>query len=102
MKFYDKGSAEAEIKAGMHEWVANSAGYAADPAYADSLFEKCHGPAFEHCYSMGGRRTSAKFDDGRYIAELTAAMSAQAQADGRAELAVGLQEMKRQYDAAPE
>ena len=102
LKFYNKGSAEAEIKTGMHEWVANAPGYSDDPAYAEALFEKCHPPAFENSYTVGGRRSGARFDDDRYIAELTQAMAAQAKKDGHAPFAAGLEEMKRRYDAAPD
>jgi hypothetical protein len=102
LKFYNKGSAEAEIKTNMHAWVANSVGYADDPAYAETLFDQCHEPAFESCYSVGGRRRSARFEDERYIAQLTAAMAAQARKDGREKFATGLEAMKQKYDAAPQ
>jgi len=102
LKFYNKGSAEGEIHDEMHKWVASAAGYSEDPAYADALFEKCHESAFEHSYTMGGRRRGARFDDGQYIAELTRTMAAMARKDGHELLAVGLLEMKQRYDAAPD
>lgn len=101
LKFYDKGNAEAEIKTGMHDWIASAAGYSDDPAYAEALFEKHHGPAFEKAYDVGGRRRSASFDDGHYMAEVTTAMALDARVDGREKLAAGLEEMRRRYDAAP-
>ena len=63
LRFYNKGSDESAIHDNMHEWVANTPGYSDDPAYADALFEKCHEPAFEACYSMGGRRSGARVRD---------------------------------------
>jgi hypothetical protein len=102
LKFYNKGSAAAEIHDEMHKWVASAHGYSEDPAYADALFEKCHEAAFVQAYTMGGRRRESRFDDDRYIDELTRTMAAMARKDGHEMLAMGLLEMKQRYDAAPE
>ena len=101
LKFYNKGSASADIKENFREWVQNSPGYASDPAYCEALFEQYHDEAFEASYSMGGRRRSSKFDDDQYITQLTARMSAKAQADGKQEIADGMKALKVMYQSAP-
>ncbi|MFG0275751.1 MAG: hypothetical protein ACF8QF_11915 [Phycisphaerales bacterium] len=45
-------------------------------------FERVHGQAFSDAYSMGGRRTSARFDHDAYLNAVFSELIAQARAEG--------------------
>jgi hypothetical protein len=96
-KFYNKGSAADDVLLQARETVAQCPVYTKDPAYCDMICEACHDAAFDAAYTLGGRRSSAKFDESKYWDELYRGMMARANADGRKDVADALYE---QYKAS--
>ncbi len=86
MKYCDQGEADADVKGQAAEVVSQLPDYAGNEEYYASLIETAHPTAFDDSYRMGGRRTSSKFDDERYLQLLFQGMADQAQADGRTEI----------------
>ncbi len=91
LKFYNKHKTSGEVLAQAESVVQTVPGYEQDPAYHDALFEKAHDEAFSEAYSMGGRRTRARFDSERYLEVLLSTMRDMARADGRQEVAASIE-----------
>lgn len=93
MKFWNKGSDGREVHDGMQAIVRQLPCYASNAAYVDSVFEAAHTDAFDQCYTMGGRRRAATFNQQQYVAILFSGMRDRARADGQIEIA-------KEFDAA--
>jgi hypothetical protein len=90
-KMYDKRKASAAVREQSVQLLHSFPKYDENKAYYDGAFDELHGEAFDQAYKMGGRRTSASFDERTYLAVLVALYQRKAKADGKAELADDLE-----------
>jgi hypothetical protein len=90
-KFYNKSKASAAVREQAVALVQAFPEYEANKAYFDDAFDELHGQAFDQAYKMGGRRTSAKFDEDAYLAFLVGLIHRKAKSDGKSEIAESLE-----------
>jgi hypothetical protein len=74
--------------------------YEQNRALLDEMADQAHENAFSKAYSMGGRRSRAKFDDDVYIKAFFESMISQAERRQKKELALALRELHISVDAA--
>ncbi len=89
-KFYSKSEVAKETLAQAQQTCADCSAYKDNADYITGLCIMYHENAFDHNYSIGGRRSSSKFDSDAYYAELLEAMAAHAAKDGRKDIAESL------------
>ena len=94
MKFNDKNNDEQDLRNIAYAVLETAPGFDDHESDYEYYFELFHDETFERHYRMGGRRTSASFDEDAYWTELLAEMIRSASADGKAEVATGLTELR--------
>ena len=92
LKFYNKNSTSDNVKQQMYEICAEFP----DQARIRKIIDKHHDHCFEESFRMGGRRSSSKFDDERYVKMMTSAIQREIAGD------VGLQQMLAAVQQAEE
>ncbi len=78
----------------MFELVREMPSFKLNGGYITDLFNSKYDAAFEEAYQMGGRRSSAKFDDTQFVEKLFDEMYSQAQKDGKGEIAKDIAGLK--------
>jgi len=86
-KLYNKSKASDQVRQQGRILVEAFPDYSENKDYYDSAFDRLHGQAFDHSYNMGGRHTSASFDEDKYLAVLIALVQRDAQQGGKAQIA---------------
>ncbi|MBL8760201.1 MAG: hypothetical protein JNL50_02775 [Phycisphaerae bacterium] len=89
-KFYNKSEVATEALARAQQTCAECSMYKDNSDYIEGLCIMYHEDAFDHNYSIGGRRRSGRFDADAYYAELLENMAAHAERDGRKDIADSL------------
>lgn len=89
-KFYNKSEVAKETLARAQQTCAECSMYNDNSDYIEGLCIMYHEGAFDHNYSIGGRRSSSRFDSDGYYAELLESMAAHAARDGRKDIAESL------------
>lgn len=86
-KMYNKSKDSAAVREQAVQLVQAFPRYDENKDYYDASFDELHEEAFDQAYKVGGRRSSAKFDDTTYLAVLVALYQRKARVDGKTELA---------------
>ncbi|HEY7615986.1 MAG TPA: hypothetical protein VH744_04225 [Terriglobales bacterium] len=90
-KMYNKNKSSAAVREQAIALVKAFPQYDENKAYYDEAFDELHGQAFDQAYKMGGRRTSASFDEKAYLTFLIGLYHRKAQADSKPEIADALE-----------
>lgn len=81
-KFYNRGDNSAQVLRDVDAALVEGCRvYAHNHEYMKHVLEQVHEGAFEHHYTMGGRRTGARFDEEASLDEVLPAMIAKLNAD---------------------
>jgi choline kinase len=86
-RFYVKGQTSDKYLTEAYRLVALSDKYREHQGYLIGICDAAHETAFDHAYSMGGRRRSSKMDEDRYFSELFMLMRDQAVNDRKQDVA---------------
>jgi hypothetical protein len=100
-KFHAKDKTDLETKQRLHEFVAQCDCYEANRAYLDDLCDQAHEKAFADSYRMGGRRTSTRFDEDRYVDEAMTFIVEHARKDGHKDIVKSLEHTGADDQAPP-
>jgi hypothetical protein len=95
---YNKSKASATVREQAALLVQLFPLYRENKDYYDSALDEMHDLAFDQAYKVGGRRTSASFDQERYHAMLVAFYRRKASQDGKAEIADALEEYRKSQE----
>jgi len=93
-KMKNQGDDSATIQAEMQKLIAALPCAGDSAEYLDSLIVRHHNVAFREAYTMGGRRTKARFDQDKYIENILTRMIKAARDAGKPDLVDCLQEAR--------
>lgn len=93
-KFVGKDNLKEECKEQVWQQMHNLPDFAASQPYYYDLLAHHHEDAFDHHFTMGGRRTVSKFDGNAYLDELFAAMIREAKGSKHDNEAKALEELR--------
>jgi hypothetical protein len=97
-KLYNKSKASAAVREQAFVLLQSFPQYEENKEYYDSAFDELHGKAFDHAYRLGGRRSSAAFDEEGYLAVLIALYQRRATEDGRPQIGDALDLYRKTLD----
>lgn len=89
-KFYHKSEVGHDTLNEAQRVCVDCSSYKDNADYITGLCIMYHDNAFDHNYSIGGRRSFGRFDHDGYYAELFESMAAHASKDGRKDIAESL------------
>ncbi len=94
-KLYNKNKASDEVRQQARVLVEQFPEYSENKDYYDSAFDRLHSKAFDQSYSLGGRRTAARFDEDKYLPILIALIQRDASQAGKTQVAESLDAHRR-------
>lgn len=97
-KAQHKNRIEQDCKESLHTLVSQCDCYQTRSVYLDTLCDLAHSTAFADSYRSGGRYSSGRFDEARYLSEAMDFMLVRARKDGYKDVVASLE---RLADADP-
>lgn len=93
-KYSQKGDIERDCREQILTHMHNMPDFAGNEPLYTELLDHHHEMAFDHHYTIGGRRSSSKFDSEGYLDELFGSMADEAQRRQQTKAAEHLRELR--------